>query len=173
MKKNLLLLIIPVLITACQPKTTTTAAAASASPSYPYTIKHPDYWDVDTSHTNTMTALTALKSFEKSDTAAMKKCFADSIEFKYDGDEFKGTNAQFMKMGAQMGSMMKNMKIDMKDWESVVSKDKKEEWVTIWYTQHWTDAKGVADSVENINDMAFKGGKIYKMDEYSRHFKKK
>jgi hypothetical protein len=172
MKKNLLLLIIPVLITACQQKAATDATAA-ASPKYPYTIKHPDYWDMDTSHTNTMTALTALKSFEKLDTVTMKKCFADSIDFKYDNGEFKGTNAQLMKMGAEMSGMMKNLKIDMKDWESVVSKDKKEEWVTLWYTKHWTDAKGVNDSVEYIDDMAFKGGKIYKMDEYARHPKKK
>jgi hypothetical protein len=156
MKKNRLLLIIPVLITACQQKAATDATAP-ATPKYPYTIKHPDYWDMDTSHTNTMTALTALKSFEKLDTATMKKCFADSIDFKYDNGDFKGTNAQFMKTAVEMSGMMKNMKVDMKDWEAVVSKDKKEEWVTIWYTQKWTDPKGVTDSAEYIDDIAFKG----------------
>jgi len=46
---HLLLFFIPLVITACQPKADK-LAAASASPTYPYTIKHPDYWDIDTSH---------------------------------------------------------------------------------------------------------------------------
>jgi hypothetical protein len=68
---------------------------------------------------------------------------------------------------------MKSDKIDMKDWEAVVSKDKKENWVTVWYTQKWTDAKGVADSAELVNDASLKDGKIFKLDEYVRRFKTK
>ncbi len=34
----------------------------------------------------------------------------------------------------------------MEDWESVISKDKKEEWVTLWYSQKWEDMKGKTDS---------------------------
>ncbi len=173
MKRNYLLLIIPMLITACQPKAKTeTAAAATSAPVYPYKIKNPDNWIIDTSHANTMVALNAVKSYETMDTALMKKCFADSIIFNYDKGVFKGTNAQFIKMAVAMSATMKGDKIDMKDWEAVTGKDKKEEWVTIWYTQHWTNPKGVTDSVEYIDDMLFKGGKIAKMDEYARHFKR-
>ncbi len=173
MKRNYLLVIIPLLITACQPKATTNAAAtSSATPAYPYSIKHPDYWTMDTSHANTIVALSALKSYETMDTALMKKCFADSITFNYDNGVFKGTNSQFVKMAATMGAMMKNDKIDMKDWEAVISNDKKEEWVTLWYTQKWTNQKGATDSTELVNDMQFKGGKIVKLNEYVRHVKK-
>jgi uncharacterized protein YcfL len=169
MKKTYLLLACVLLFTACKPKPTT--EVASVSPDYPYKIKNPDNWLIDTSHTNTMVALNALKSYETMDTVLMKKCFADSLTFKYDGGTFKGSIGQLIQMVGSMGTTMKNVKLDVKDWESVVSKDKKEEWVTIWYTQHWTDEKGKADSVEYINDMALKGGKIFKFDEYARHFK--
>ena len=55
------------------------------------------------------------------DTTATKKCFTDSIDFKHDGGEFKGTISRFAKMAAEMAAAMKNMKIDMKDWGSVIS----------------------------------------------------
>ena len=173
MKKNLLLLIIPLLIAACQPKEKSSTPAASAPPAYPYTIKHPDNWDMDTSHANTLTALNAIKAYETNDTVSAKKCFADSIVFNYDGGSFKGNFSQFVKMVTAANVNVKNTKIDMKDWEAVVSKDKSEEWVTLWYTQKWTDPKGAADSIELINDFQFKGGKIVKLNEYVRHAKMK
>lgn len=172
MKKNYLLLLLPLLFAACQPKTETTSTTAEATPNYPYQIKHPDNWITDTSHTNTMVALTALKSYEKMDTATMKKCFADTMEFNYSGGKFKGTNAEFVKMVTE--SKDTYVKIDMKDWEAVVGKDAaKEEWVTLWYTQHWTNAKGIADSIQYIDDVMLKNGKIVKLNEYGLRFPKK
>jgi hypothetical protein len=173
MKKNLLLIIIPLLIAACQPKEKSSAPAASTSPSYPYTIKHPDNWDMDTSHANTLVALNAVKAYETNDTVLAKKCFADSIAFNYDGGAFKGTFSQLIKMVTAANVNVKNTKIDMKDWEAVVSKDKSEEWVTLWYVQKWTDLKGVADSVDIVNDMQFKANKIVKLNEYVRRYKMK
>jgi hypothetical protein len=35
-----------------------------------------------------------------------------------------------------------SMKINMHDFESVISKDKKDEYVTLWYVQTVTDKKG-------------------------------
>jgi len=172
MKKIYLLLLAPLLFAACQSKTGSTAAATTATdtPNYPYTIKHPDYWLIDTSHANTMLALKTLKAFETMDTTGLKAGFADSLEFNYDGGKFKGPVTEFLKMTKEMSTTMKGIKIDMKDWEAVVSKDGKENWVTLWYTQKWLD-KGVADSVELINDLQIKGGKITRLDEYDRHFK--
>lgn len=172
MKKIYSLLLAPLLLVACQSKPgSTNATTATDTPNYPYTIKHPDYWLMDTSHTNTMLALKTLKAFETMDTAGLKAGFADSLEFSYDGGKFKGPFSEFLKMTQEMSTTMKSIKIDMKDWEAVVSKDGKENWVTLWYTQKWADAKGVADSVELINDMQIKGGKIVKLEEYDRHFK--
>ena len=171
MKKTYLLFIVALAFAACEPKPKTETNAAL--PAYPYTIKYPDNWSMDTSHTNTMVALNALKSYETMDTVLMKKCFADTLTFNYDGGTFKGSIGQLIKMTVEMAGAQKNIKLDMKDWESVVGKDRKEEWVTVWYTQKWTDPKGAADSVEYVNDFQLKSGKIVRLDEYVRHFKMK
>jgi hypothetical protein len=56
----------------------------------------------------------------------------------------------------------------MDDWESVISKDKKDEWVTLWYRQKWEDNKGKSDSSDIVNDLKMKDGKIIRLDEYTR-----
>ncbi len=48
------------------------------------------------------------------------------------------------------------MNVKMGDWESVVSKDGKEEWVTMWYKQIWEDNKGKKDSADYIDDLRLK-----------------
>lgn len=172
MKKILLLCGIAVLFAACESKTTTTETSATVTPVYPYKIKHPDNWLIDTSSANTMTALNALKSYETMDTVLMKKCFADSVTFNYDGGTFKSSVAGLIKMVKEGSANTKSVKIDVKDWEAVTGKDLKEEWVTVWYTQHMTDMKGKIDSTEYVNDFQFVNGKIAKLNEYLRHFKK-
>jgi hypothetical protein len=47
----------------------------------------------------------------------------------------------------------------------VISKDKKDEFVTIWYYQTRTDKKGVTDSMGLINDMKIVNGKIVELDD--------
>ena len=63
-----------------------------------------------------------------------------------------------------------DVKIEMHDWESVISADKKEEWVTLWYKQKWVNPKGVADSANMINDAKIENGKIVIFGEYVQHF---
>ncbi|MEO6905894.1 MAG: hypothetical protein ABI148_06005, partial [Ginsengibacter sp.] len=62
----------------------------------------------------------------------------------------------------------KNWKIKMQDWESVISNDKKDEYVTLWYRQYSENMKGVKDSTDIINDLKMKDGKIIGLDEYTR-----
>lgn len=170
MKKIYLLLSTAVLLAACQQKPAE-VATVETPPKYPYSTKHPDNWMIDTSHTNTMVALNALKSYETMDTLLMKKCFADSLTFNYEGGVYKGTIGGLIQMTGQMSGEEKNVKLDVKDWEAVIGKEgDKEEWVTVWYTQHWTDRKGKTDSIEYVNDFLIKNAKIVRLDEYARHF---
>jgi len=67
-------------------------------------------------------------------------------------------------------NIYKTARIDMRDWESVISKDKSEEWVTLWYTEHWETKAGVKDSAALINDINLKNGKIIGLNEYTRKF---
>jgi hypothetical protein len=62
------------------------------------------------------------------------------------------------------------IKIVMHDFESVVSKDKKDEYVTMWYKQVYKDKNGKIDSVDAVNDFKFVNGKIVALDEALRHF---
>lgn len=168
MKKIHLLFAGALLIAACKPKTD--AVVTTAAPDYPYKIKSPDNWLIDTSHTNTMTALKTLKAFETMDTATLKKNIADSIVFNYDGGVFKGPASKFVAMTSEMGKAMTKLKLKVTDWKSVKGNTKKEEWVTVWYVQSWVDPKGKTDSVELVNDIQFKAGKIVQIDEYGRRF---
>jgi hypothetical protein len=170
MKKNHLLFAVSVMFAACQQKTATEATITSTAPDYPYQIKDPDNWIIDTTHTNTLTALQVLKAFETMDTTIIKKHTADSVTFNYDGGIFKGTSSQFAASAYEMAKTMKDLKLKVTDWESVTGKTQKEDWVTVWYLQYWTDNKGKADSVQLVNDFQFKGGKIVQLDEYTRHF---
>lgn len=58
----------------------------------------------------------------------------------------------------------------MNDYESVISKDKKDEWVTLWYKQITTDKKGKVDSISVVDDIKIENGKITVLDEKSRKF---
>ena len=58
----------------------------------------------------------------------------------------------------------------MQDWISVISKDKKSEWVTLWYKEILTDKNGKSDSVNVVDDAKIENGKIVILDEKVQHF---
>jgi hypothetical protein len=140
---------------------------STAAMNYPYTIDHPDYWQIGSS-ANTMTILSALKAWEQGNMDESVKYFADSVLIELDGPAAKISNDSLKAMFNAGKSSMKSVKIDMKDWESVISKDKKEEWVTIWYTQHEETNAGKVDSAAIIDDAQLKDGKIIRLAEYKR-----
>lgn len=144
-----------------------TAATPAAAMNYPYTIEHPDNWEKGNNE-NTNAALSALKAFENGNIDESMKYFGDSVHLQFDGMEKKVSNDSLKIMFGAMRSTMKNTEIKMQDWESVVSKDKTQEWVTLWYRQKWDDMKGKTDSADFINDLQLKNGKIVRLDEYTR-----
>ncbi len=94
--------------------------------------------------------------------------FGDSIQFKFDGMDKKMAADSAKAFFTTIRSGYKSLEVKMSDWESVISKDKKEEWVTLWYTQKWEDTKGKKDSADFIDDLKIKNGKIVRLDECSR-----
>jgi hypothetical protein len=82
----------------------------------------------------------------------------------------KVSNDSLKAIFAKSRSALKSMSIKMYDWESVVSKDKNEEYVTLWYKEIWEDAKGNKDSASLVNDVKMKNGKITELDEYTRKY---
>lgn len=149
-------------------KTAETTSSAT-KPNYPYTIPKPDNWEIgNTSNTNT--ALSALKAWEDGKMDEAVKYFSDSVMVNFDGISKKMSNDSlkaFLNIGYNNS---KNVKIKMSDWESVVSKDKSQEWVTLWYTQYNDTKQGGRDSIDILNDVQLKDGKIVRLDEYTRKF---
>ena len=179
MKKLILIFFAGLFFTSCNNKgtstneatkdTSATAVTGTQKMNYPYTIEHPDNWEIG-SKENTMNALMALKSFENENVEEAVKYFGDSVTLRFDGMDKKISNDSLKAMLAKSRSALKSMSIKMYDWEPVISKDKSEEYVTIWYKEIWEDMKGNKDSVSLVNDLKMKNGKIIELDEYTRKY---
>ena len=146
---------------------TVSTSNESASPNYPYTIDHPDNWETG-SRENTAVALNALKAFENGDVEKSMEYFGDSVHLLFDGMDMTVGKDSMQSMFKSMRSSLKNMNIKMLDWESVISKDKNEEYVTLWYKQINEDMNGKKDSFDLVNDLKLKNGKIIQLSEYTR-----
>jgi hypothetical protein len=141
--------------------------AATEKVNYPYTIDHPDYWNIG-SPENTMVALSALKAYENGNIPETLKYFGDSVHLQFDGLDKTIAADTLRLIFTNNRKMYKTYSIKMDDWESVISKNKKEEWVTLWYRQKWEDMNGSKDSLDVIDDLKLKDGKIIRLDEYTR-----
>jgi hypothetical protein len=146
--------------------------ALSDSAAFAYPVKNAGYWITDTSHTNIIVALKALKAFEKNDTAELGKYFSDTLMAEFDGCTFLGPRKQYLARVKVMRDSAKDLTIKLYDWQSVTSKDRQEAWVTTWTLRSFANRKGERDSLEYVQDMQFKNGKIIKIDEYVRRMKK-
>ena len=174
MKQLPSLFLASLLFAACQNKEVkTTNATIADTTKYPYAIKKIQNWEMNPDSKNAVTAMTLIKTFENLDTANMDKVLADSVAFDLDGYRFKGTKPQFLQEIQAEFEKMKGFNIEMQDMESVVNKDKTEEWVSLWYKQVSTTKAGKADTVALYNDIQFKNGKIVRLSEYVQHPMKK
>lgn len=149
------------------------AAAALSPDAYPYTLKEPyKNWQTGDQQ-NAVTVLKMLKAWETKNLDECVTYFADTLEINLDYLHSVLPNDSIKSfLQGSYEAYPKDLKIHMQDWESVISADKSEEWVTVWYRQFWTDSKGVADSVDLINDAKIVKGKIASFSEYSLHLPK-
>jgi hypothetical protein len=176
MKQLLILFLGGVLFTSCNnqgssaddtAKDTTTAANSDAQKmDYPYTIDHPDNWEIGNQQ-NTLNVLKSLKAWENNKMDEAAKYFGDSVHVRFDGIDKKISNDS-LKAFITPDATAKSWSIKMQDWESVISKDKKEEYVTVWYREFHENIKGKKDSIDVINDIKMKDGKIIELDQYVR-----
>jgi hypothetical protein len=147
-------------------------SAGTAKGVYAYTIEKPDNWEMGGT-ANTVSALASLKAYENGRLEESLGYFADTVHWK--GDYFDAKLSKDSLRSALKNMMAANttIRIDMHDFESVVSKDKKDEYVTMWYKQVYKDKNGKIDSVDAVNDLKFVNGKIVALDEAIRHFPSK
>ena len=180
MKKLFFIPLLALFVFGCDSKTENTDAASTDSSKtvtanaaalvYPYTLEEPyrDWQPGDQQHA--ATAMKALKGYETGDMDACIAGFGDSVEIRFDYYQAKLSNDSLKKFFANQRANYSSMTVKMGDWESVISKDKKTEYVTMWYREIWTDKKGKTDSLAVIDDCKIVNGKIVELDEKIQHF---
>ncbi|QHS59718.1 hypothetical protein [Chitinophaga agri] len=181
MKTVLLLLCITALATACnqQPGKSesgytdtgnTVVTTTDAALDYPYKMResYKDWQPGDKK--NGLLVMKMLKAWETKNLSECASYFGDSVYFNMDYFRKVARHDSLPAMLEESWANYASVKLDVDDWESVISKDKKEEWVTIWYKQTWIDKKGKTDSLAIVNDAKIANGKIVVFDETIRHF---
>ncbi len=181
--KKMLVISCVVLFAACNNGTTTDAAKTDstgagtaesatkpAMPEMPYTLAQPyQNWQIgDPQHA--LTVMKGLKGYETGDIAACVASFGDSVSLRFDNYRATLSNDSLKAMFTKDRGDIASMKVTMSDWESVISADKKEEWVTLWYKQVITDKKGKTDSMSVVDDCKIEKGKVVVLDEKIQHF---
>ena len=149
-----------------------TKVAAMSTNELAYPVKDWADWQPG-SMENLKIALQTLKDFERGDVSACVSSFADSVHLSSDGMEGTFTRDSIQKMFTADRKTIKAMEIVMDDYESVKSKDGKQEYVSMWYKQKWQDQKGNWDSLICMDDVKMVNGKIASLDEKIRHYPKK
>lgn len=125
------------------------------------------------SNENVVAAMNSLKDFVDNDFTALAATLGDTVELSFDYYHDKLSRDSAIIMFIEQRKMYNDLKITMYDYESVISADKKDEWVTLWYKQAWKDAKGKADSLNIIDDCKMKDGKMIALDEKIQHYPSK
>jgi hypothetical protein len=181
MKQIFVITCLAVILTSCNnaetSKTVTDSTAATvAVPSevvLPIKLAVPyRNWQIG-SNENVVTAMSSLKFFIDKDFIAMAGTIGDSLELDFDYMQSKISHDSAVNMMTAMRPQYNDLKVAMYDYVSVISADKSEEWVTLWYKQSWKTDKGVADSMNVINDIKLKNGKMIGLNEKTSHFQKK
>lgn len=174
MKKSVLIFFATAIIAGCDSKPVSTETAAVAEVEkidYAYLPANhaPDNWESG-DQKNIAIVLKSLKAFEMGNVDASLEAFADSVEFAADGIDRKFSKAELKAQFSEAWANMSGMKIQMDDYETVVSKDKKNNWVSLWYKQIMTGKSGKVDSVYCMNDIKIENGKITVLDEKTRKY---
>jgi hypothetical protein len=177
MKKFMIIACASIFIIGCnnQPASKETSAEAPAAAAekidYAYIPENhpPDYWERG-DQKNVAMVLKCLKDFEGGNIDGCITAFADSVTWSFDGFDKKISKDSLKAMFKDAWKNMGSMKVHMGDYEAVISKDKKEEYVTLWYKQVMTDKKGKADSMACVDDLKIENGKIVLLDEKTRKY---
>jgi len=154
------------------PVTGKDSASTTAATNFAYTTKMPVAWKWG-SDSNIAIAMNALKAFETGDLKSSANLYADTTKFEFDYFDAMLSRDSVVAVLSRARAEFKNVSIVMNDYESVISKDGKDEYVSLWYKQYTEDMKGVKDSIECMNDIKFKNGKIVLLAEKTRHYGKK
>jgi len=172
MKKIFCLLSIAAILFACNDQSTGSDSSSADSTkketvALPYTVEKIPDWKIG-SDANVAVAMNCLRAFEMNDMNSIGQYLADSVEFYVDTIKFKGTKDQLVKLFTDFRGTLDSFSVDMKDYESVKSKNRGEEWVGLWYVENMKPKGGKTDSSLCMDDIKIVGGKVALIDSKSR-----
>jgi len=149
---------------------TGTAGKPAAEVTLPFKLAKPyKNWQIG-GNENVAAAMGALKAFVDKDFTALGPFIGDSVQVRMDYFAGKLSRDSAVKVFTAGRAMYNDLVVTMYDYESVISADKTEEYVTIWYKETWKNEKGIADSLGIVNDFKMKGGKMIELDEKVQHY---
>jgi len=122
---------------------------------------------------NVVAAMNSLKAFVDEDYTALAATIGDSLYLDFDNYQAKLSHDSAVNMFKALRPQNKDLKVTMYDYVSVISADKKDEWVTLWYKQWWKNDKGVPDSMNVTDDIRMKDGKMIGLYEKTSRFQVK
>ena len=158
--------------TASIDRASTDSTATSENVSLPYTVEKTPDWEKG-SQANVAVAMNALKAFEANDMNALRQQLADSVEFYYDSISFKGPKDSLISLFTGFRNSLETHSVTMRDYESVTSKNRGEDWVGLWYTEILKPKGGKIDSFMVMDDIKIVGGKVAIIDSKSRSLSKR
>lgn len=167
MRKLLTIAVMATIIFSC--KNAEDKKEVTSDITYPYSLEKPDNWDIG-SKENTLLVMNALKAFEDNKVEDCLSYFADTVRWRADYMDQTLSKDSLRVAMTNLRNSIQAVQVKMGDFESVISKDKKDEWVTLWYTEIVTDKTGKTDSLAMVNDIKVANGKIVELNESIRHF---
>ena len=170
MKKIFGLLSIATILFACTNNETakdtpTPDAPTKSTVSLPYTVEKTPDWEIG-GDSNVAVAMSCLRAFEKNDMNALGQYLADSVEFYVDTINFKGTKDELMKMMGGYRNSLESYAVEMKDYESVTSKNRGEQWVGLWYVENAKLKDGKPYSLMCMDDVKIIENKLVVTHSY-------
>src|SRR5215204_575558 len=178
MKKVLLPLLAATFLISCNANESTTVKGATDSSgktetvSLPFPVTRTPDWEIG-DPANVPIAMNALKAFVDNDMTRIKEYLADSVDFRADDFTFKGHKDSLVKSMTEMRNQYDKIDISMKDYESVKSKNRGEEWVSMWYVQTNFAKDGKIDSAMYMDDIQIVNGKVALIDSKGRRLANK
>ncbi len=142
-------------------------AADSQAIAMPYPVASEPDWERGRKE-NVAIAMNTLKAYETNDMNALQQLLADSVTFYADNFSFKGSRDSLVQLMKTHRDEYNNIAINMLDYESVKSKKRGEEWVSLWYTEMQTSKNNKTDSVYVMDDMKIVNGKVAEIDSKAR-----
>ena len=181
MKKLLFLLLPAALFFSCSDNKSTTEIASGDSVTtnkmdndgddddvaLPYTMRGKADWK-RASAGNAAIAMNTLRAYEMNDIEGMRQYLADTVEFFVDNWSFKGSRDSTIAMMTDHRRGTDSISINMHDYESVKSKSRNEEWVSLWYTETSKMKGGKLDSARVMDDIKIVNGKVAVIDSKMR-----